>query len=537
MLIRANDLAEGAALHGDVCIIGAGAAGITLALELMGSGLDVLLLESGDIDPDPATQGIYAGESVGQPLAVLDGLVELDEIRLRYLGGTTNHWAGYCRPLQPVDFQERDNLDISGWPIEHREMIPYWDRAAIWCRITDAEFSPEVWSERSGLQLPPIDDGIVSTTTFQISFPMPFGVVYRHDLTDATDTRVVLGANVVNIRNNAKQVTGLDIRTLSGRSLTVDAQMFVVATGGIENARLLLASTDADPNGIGNSNDLVGRHFTEHLQVYAGFGIFEPPLEDLIGFHGSDVTIESGRHSGEVHGIKYGLSLTSDHVMESPTTGLEAQFLLGHLPHGVPAQPGGPTMADVTALYDLLGGNGPASTSAYIQVLAEQRLNPDSRVTLSDTKDPFGMPRTRLEWQYTQDDRDSVLSGLRTIAESVGAAGFGRLQIVPGGVHADAVDHLVDGELLSLYRSMPDQADPTGFPIGMGFHHMCTTRMAHDPSEGVVDSDCRVHGMDNLWMSGSSVFATGGVATPTYSIVALAIRLADHLKEVFTPSA
>lgn len=145
------------------------------------------------------------------------------------------------------------------------------------------------------------------------------------------------------------------------------------------------------------------------------------------------------------------------------------------------------------------------------------------------------MPRTELDWQYTRADRDAVVSGLRTVAEQVGAAGLGRFQIIPGGVHADAREHLVPGELLSLYRSMPDQADLTGFPIGVGFHHMCTTRMADDPREGVVDSDCKVHDIDNLWVTGSSVFATGGVAAPTYNIVALAVRLADHLAEVITP--
>jgi len=538
VLSRADDLADGSVLHSDVCIIGAGAAGITLALELTGSGLNVVLLESGDVDPDPATQDLYDGENVGDPLTVLDGEVSLDTIRLRYLGGTTNHWAGYCRPLEPVDFLKRDSLAISGWPMERRELLPYWERAAQWCRITDGEFSPTVWHQRSGLKLPPIDNAIVAPITFQVAFPMPFGAVYRNDLRRADHLRVVLGANVVNLRNDRRRIVGVDVRTLAGRSLRAEAGAYVVATGGIENARLLLASTDTDPAGVGNSTDLVGRHFTEHLQVFAGFGIFEAPFDDLIGFHGTDVTIATGRHAGATHGVKYGLALTSDQVIESRSTGLEVQFLLGHLPAGMPYEPAGSTMSRVAALYDAVGGDGRrASTSAYVQVLAEQRLDPESRVTLSKLKDPFGMPRTRLDWQYGAADRAAVLTGLRTVAEQIGAGNAGRLQIIPGGVHADAADHLVSGELISLYRSMPDDFDPTGFPIGIGFHHMCTTRMADDPTEGVVDADCRVHDVDNLWISGSSVFATGGVATPTYTIVALAVRLADHLKDVVNPRA
>ena len=126
-------------------------------------------------------------------------------------------------------------------------------------------------------------------------------------------------------------------------------------------------------------------------------------------------------------------------------------------------------------------------------------------------------------------------AGLRAIAEELGAAGIGRLQLLPGGVHADAVDHLVAGQLLTLYRAVPDEADPDGFPIGVGFHHMCTTRMATDPRLGVVDADARVHEVDNLWIAGSSVFATGGVATPTFTIVALAVRLADDLHARLAP--
>ena len=177
------------------------------------------------------------------------------------------------------------------------------------------------------------------------------------------------------------------------------------------------------------------------------------------------------------------------------------------------------------------GAGDPPHTVAYFQSLAEQRLDPRSRVTLGPATDALGMRRVRLDWQYGPDDRAAALDGLQTIAEAIGGAGLGRMQLVPGGVHADAHDNLVPGEFLTLYRAEPEEIDPLGFPIGMGFHHMCTTRMAADPTEGVVDADCRVHGIDNLWVAGSSVFGTGGVATPTFTIVALAARLADHLRD------
>lgn len=530
MLTRADDLDTGSTLTADVCVIGGGAAGITLAMELHDTGIRVLLLESGTTDYEAATQALYEGANVGQPAAILDGTIELDQFRLRYLGGTTNHWAGFCRPLAPIDFERRDHLAVSGWPLAHAELVPYWERAAEWCRIGDGDFDPAGWAERTGMPLPSLESGSVAPFVFKTTFPMPFGEVYRTALDSSASVEVVLGANVVNIAtDDGRTITGLDVRSLAGTALRVEADAYVLATGGIENARLLLASTDADPAGLGNDHDLVGRHFTEHLQVFAGFGVLEPSIDELRGLVGTEVAITEGRHAGDDHGVKYAIGLTDDHVRDERTTGIEVQVSLGTLPMGVPRQDEGAGANDIA---DLLGRVATTPrTVAYFQSLAEQRLDPRSRVTLGTDTDALGMRRVRLDWQYGPDDRRAALDGLQVIAEALGASGLGRMQLVPGGVHADAHDNLVPGEFLTLYRSVPGEIDPLGFPVGMGFHHMCTTRMADDPAEGVVDADCRVHGIDNLWVAGSSVFATGGVATPTYTIVALAVRLADHLRE------
>ena len=168
----------------------------------------------------------------------------------------------------------------------------------------------------------------------------------------------------------------------------------------------------------------------------------------------------------------------------------------------------------------------------YLQGLAEQELDPESRVILGSATDALGMRRVELDWQYSAADRRRALDGYRIVAEEFGASGLGRVQLVPGGIHADAIDNLVPGEFVSIYSSSPDEIDENNFPVGMGFHHMCTTRMAASPSDGVVDPDCRMHEVENLWVAGSSVFATGGTATPTYTLVALAARLADHLTAV-----
>ncbi len=344
---------------------------------------------------------------------------------------------------------------------------------------------------------------------------------------------VLLNANVVNLgTDDGRAVTRVQARTLGGNAVEIRARAHVLATGGIENARLLLSSTDADPAGLGNRTDQVGRHFAEHLQIYAGFGVVDS-FDDLVGMSGGEVTITGGRHAGATHGAKFGLELTDEHVRNEPTTGLEVQMLPGSYPTASPLHDDGATTADVAAL---LARAGPAPTGAvYVQALAEQELDPESRVGLGTATDALGMRRVELDWRYSDTDRRRVLEGLRTIAEAVGATGWGRLQLVPGGVHADATDRLVPGEFLTLYRSVPSETDPEGFPVGIGFHHMCTTRMSADPADGVVDADCRAHEVDNLWVAGSSVFATPGVATPTFSIVALAIRLADHLRDRLGP--
>ena len=179
MLTDARSLESGARREVDVCVIGAGAAGITLALELDGRGLSVLVLESGGTDLDPATQDLHAGEVIGRPLTTLDTTVDLDQTRLRYLGGTTNHWAGFCRQLHPIDFEQREGLLRSGWPITHAELVPYWDRATEWVRITDNDFRVETWEERLGLPAPALRTDRVEPFVFQTTYPTVFGILYR----------------------------------------------------------------------------------------------------------------------------------------------------------------------------------------------------------------------------------------------------------------------------------------------------------------------------------------------------------------------
>ena len=533
MLTDARSLRTDSVLHADVCVVGGGAAGIILALELQRSGLRTAVLESGGLDgPDPATQDLHRGESVGQPIRSLREELPLEAVRLRWLGGTTNHWAGFCRKLEPVDFEPRDHLEVSGWPLEPGDLEPYWQRASGWCRITDASDDPHEWSGRIGLAPPLTATRAMHTRAFQITPFMRFGEEFRRDLETAEDTEVVLWANVVNLATtDGRHVDGAQVRTLTGNRLEVTASAYVLAVGGLENPRLLLASADADPSGLGNGHGQVGRYFCEHLQAAAGFGVLNASLEELGGYLGGEATISQGRFAGQTHGVKYTLALTSDHVREARTLGLEAQMLADSLPAGVPFQSRGLAPSDIADLIALTVRRAPTSV-VYLQVLAEQRLRADSRVTLTGARDALGMRRLRLDWRYGASDRAALVAGMRTMADEAGAAGLGRLQVIPGGVMVELPDFFDPERIINLFGVDLDRVDERRFPVGVGYHHMCTTRMSADPATGVVDSDCRVHGMGNLWIAGSSVFATGGVATPTFTVVALAVRLADHLRSV-----
>lgn len=534
MLTDGRQVDRGARLEADVCIVGAGAAGITLARELRASGLRVLLLESGGFEPDEPTQALAGGEVVGEPLTHYWDDEEVVETRLRYFGGTTNHWAGFCRPLEPVDFVARPAVGQPGWPITYESMQPWYERAAELCALHTAEFDVGWWVRERGGTEPLLDDDVVTTSVFQVNYPYSFGTEHRDELVTAPDVELCLWANVVDLplTPGTDAVDHLEVATLDGNRFEARARAYVLATGGIENARILLAADRDRPDGLGNEHDLVGRYFAEHLQVLAGFAVLERPV-DALGFYTGVVapapTPRDPEHTITARAV---LTLTSEAVEANDLLGLEAQLLVTPLELGGPGYEGGIDARTVERLAAQVDGPAPPWSIAYLQVVAEQQANPESRIRLSPTRrDALGLPVAEVEWRHTELDRRSIVRGLELIGERLGAAGLGRLQLAPGAV-VENPDADPGANPLSLYRVAASGPDLDSFPLGIGYHHLCTTRMSNDPTQGVVDPDGRVHSVDNLWIAGSSTFATGGTATPTFTIVALAARLADHLRTV-----
>jgi choline dehydrogenase-like flavoprotein len=478
-------------LESDVCIIGAGAAGIALARALAAQGKTVTLLEGGGLQREAFSTDLYRGEVTTSPFAHTSGY--LTASRLRYFGGSTNHWTGWCRPLDPLDFEARPWIPHSGWPIGRPELDPYYRRAAELLQIEAFD--------RPGTEAPaaafPGADSAFERAHFQMSPPTRFGSVYRDELSRSETSSVWLHANVTRIETDPAdaRVDHVEVQTPAGESFRVGAESFVLATGGIENARMLLVSNRVRPEGLGNAYDRVGRFFMDHPHVTAGYAALSAPEQwfDAFDFHRPE-----GFHCDAIDVLS--LTEAAQRAQLLPNLDVYLQRPRPELPEAV---------RRATRAFAQVAGLEPperarAATDVSLRVRLEPLPNPESRVVLDREKDALGVPRARLHWQLSESDASNLEAGLGSLARELGQARFGRAQ-------------------QPQIRSEPWPA--TNF----GAHHLGTTRMHADPRRGVVDADCRVHDLANLYIAGSSVFTTAGSANPTLTIIALALRLADHL--------
>jgi choline dehydrogenase-like flavoprotein len=487
VLLDARNVPQGTNVEVEICVIGAGAAGISLALELAGRPYRVCLLESGGLEPDPASQALYRGRVFGR------SYFSLDSARKRRFGGSTNCWDGLCRPLDPIDFEARDWVPHSGWPFEAQELRPYYERAQEVCRLEGFDYEGARWASQARPLLP-FEDGALETRVVQRA-PSRFGAIYREAVRGAANVHTYLFANVVELLANeeGRAVERARVACLDGNRFSVRARLFVLATGGIENPRLLLASKRVQPAGLGNQHGQVGRFFMEHPHLISGALLPSGPRLPL----GLYQEHPAGRANIA------GLLTASDATLRRERTLSFASFPAqrAELPEFEVA------LARVIGEMDT-GPGGPAGGAYFLMNVCEQAPNPESRVRLIEERDALGMPRVQLEWRLSSIDKRSLRRAHEILARELGRAGLGRLQIM-----LSEDDHRWPEEL------------------GGGRHHMGTTRMHRDPRQGVVDRNARVHGLANLYVAGSSVFPTCGAAPPTLTLLALALRLADHLKE------
>jgi choline dehydrogenase-like flavoprotein len=524
MIVDFRTLPDGSAIDADLCIIGAGPAGITIAREFIGTGVRVCLLESGGYEPDDDTQALCEGDNVGRPYYDLAGT------RIRNLGGTSYHWSGRSAPFRSIEFAPRDWVPDSGWPINRKQLDPFYRRAQKTCELGVFEYGPENW-KHIGFDAPEFDPNKLQTRFWRYSPPTRFGPKYRGELESADNISVYLNASVSDIQAapNGNFIERVNLKSLEGTSGQVTARNFVVACGGLDNPRMLLASNTVEAAGLGNRNDLVGRYFMEHLEVDTG-EIVPRDSTALIRRFARNRTHEEMIHAGLVASesqqklrriLSNGVTIEYRPDVESGVGA--AKQIVTELSGG--RNPGDlgtklwRILADIDevlpAAYGRLVKGEPLVSgvkSMYLFTRSEQAPNPDSRVTLASEKDATGMNRVRLDWRLTPLDKHTIRETALIIGSELGRLNLARFRL-PEWLERD------DQYWTSSLRG--------------GNHHMGTTRMSNSPKQGVVDKNCRVHNIGNLYMAGSSVFTTSGYVNPTFTIVALASRLADHLKLEF----
>ena len=464
---------QGTARTVDVCVIGSGPAGMTVALELERIGLRVLVLEAGGPHYDEASQAMYAGDLVG------DRLFDIGINRLRFFGGSSNHWGGFCRMLDDWDFRDKVEGIPGAWPIGKRDLDPHLPRA------------------REILELPgfPADrrlDDHVTHVHWTYSPPVNFALKYRDHVKSSTGLHVVLNASVTNLVERGGRIVEVEVAAPDGRRDTVRAGLFVLCAGGIENSRLLLWANERNEGRVVRDARSLGKYWMEHPHYTVADALIE-----------GDPRIDPDRR-GRAYIAPTERAIREHRILNC------ALRLEAHEYEGTKR-----LAAELACVAPRLGRwaverAGKRLVCGYrLRAAWEQGPRESNQVRLATERDALGIPRVALHWKLSELEKHTVRQTAMLFGRHLAASRLGRVRLLPW-----------------LADAGPDFPPDDEF---VGNHHMGGTRMSADPRTGVVDADCRVHGTSNLYVCGSSVFPSGGHANPTLTIVQIALRLADHL--------
>jgi len=538
--MKSSDLHEfdhGAVITTDVCVIGSGPAGATIALELADSGIEVTVVESGGVGFEADTNALYDIENKGM------NRVPQHEVRVRQFGGTSTHWTGRCAPFRDIDYEARPWVPASGWPFGPETFAPYLGRAASYLGLAARPYDRHTWSAFTG-KTPNsrLDPANIVDELWQFSAgvfdgqPVRVNVDYADRLDRAPNISTILHANVLEIVPNdaGRQVDHVVLSTLEGVRAVIRATTVVLCAGGIESARLLLASRSVTPAGLGNDRDLVGRYYMEH--PYGEVGVFDLS-DDMVALltrfglfwhddrDGRRVFMSGFALSPRVQRERELLNCAM-YILpeETQNTAIHAARRLrsgeGHAMHDVRTLLGSPMELVQAAKRRQVDGLPPIPPPkrVFLGANAEQRPDPDSRITLSDRTDALGMPLSRVDWRMD----DQELATITTMLDLV------RAELARNGLPVPEPHGWLNE---SDWRSnFVDTA-----------HHSCSVRMSNDPSTGVTDASGHVFGVDGLFVAGSALFPTVGTANPTLMLTAMAIKVADavrarHEKPISSPA-
>lgn len=469
MLINLNQITRAPERKYDVCVIGAGAAGITIALRLAMQGKSVALCEGGGFDYSEASQACYAGEVIGDPY------FDLEDTRLRYFGGSTNHWAGFCRTFEKEDFERHALGEEFTWPIKYDALSAYFRDASEILEL-DGNYDDRIVNSRYGIK----------NIQFKFSPPVFFGTKYKDTISQSSNIDLYINANFAGVSGSAGRVRSVIVRNYRDAKIALDSAKVVLAMGGIENSRQLLWIREQHGSKFFDEALPIGRYWMEHPHFTLGEALVENSVSDGIFY---SLSGDAQKRLGIM-----GCGLRIHHRGASIT-----QRLIEDLMCAAPAV--GKWVAEL-ASRDLVCG-------VRFRAAWEQAPDADNRVALSSTQtDRFGVPLTQLHWRKTSIDRKTVELSANQFNLWLLDSDLGRVRL-DDWVYSNA-PYPVDNELA-------------------GNHHMGGTRMAISKRLGVVDKNCKVFGSENIYVAGSSVFSTSGHNNPTLPIVQLSLRLADHL--------
>ena len=466
-----------------VVIVGSGPAALALADSLDRRGISALLLEAGSDEYTHEAQDILAGQTVGDPY------FDLQTARLMQFGGSGNHWGGRSRGLDAHDFLPRDDIPHYGWPITKADLDPYSDAVETLLgidRLDEIDISPELYEIRFGF-----------------SVLLNFGEEFRPAFVRSETMHVALRSRVTHLEAAPGRRTRIVVRHSTGDDLiSLEPQIAVLATGGIENSRILLWSNEIAAEPVVEEPNALGRYWMEHTHATPGVARAEgyPRNYSYPEPHADRTFLAPKAEVLRRHGVLNGTMVLRGTPFDDDEGALERGLKELSCSLGEAHEP----------ISEVVGW--PASCTRGVVVGAELAPVPENRVALSDTeRDAHGVPRTVLHFRRTDLDRRTIKVLFELAGRYIVSNGFGIARAHPWTIKE--VDH------------------PERNP-GFGYHHMGGTRMGTDPRTSVVDANLRVHGMSNLYVAGSSVFPTGGHANPTYPILQLSLRLADHIADI-----
>jgi choline dehydrogenase-like flavoprotein len=519
MLINTNELPDNSRIDCDVCIAGSGPVGITLAVELAGTNIRVCLVESGGLSQSAAVPASTIAEQLGF-------LIDPVKFQRHVFGGGSNRWGGLrgrwfrAKPLDPIDFETRPWIANSGWPFGYDMLSSFFERAG---RILRMPSVRDLIREAERDRVAPVfHNDQLRTRVFLMTKPLRFGRQYRPLLAQSPNIQVYYHGRVIEIEEDpgAPVIRHFHVATPAGKRHRVCAKYFVLACGGLETPRLLLTSKGKMNSGVGNQRGLVGRYYMQHPKGLHGIAV--------LNHRSLRTSLYTGGHLAsdiKVCGaISFSERFQRREKLLNPCLMLRPLFSLseGHAAqvyraarrawHGPDRRVGRRELTDLvrfaaSAVRRAFKGHRPGTVFSVLNHM-EQIPNPDSRLDLSERKDRLGIHQLRIDWRIDPLEKASLGRLHAVVRDRLAAQGAGKLE--------SQLDALTDD-----WPIVQDSA-----------HHMGTTRMHRDPRQGVTDADGRVHGMHNLYVSGNSLLPTSGHANPTLTVVALAIRLGDHLKRL-----